>query len=290
MKRETLGELLVRMGRIDALQLRSALAHQKQWGTPLGKILVDHRFCGSRDVLEALAAQIGLPAIDLDAVGLDPSLTQLLPEKLSRRLGAVPLRLEGARGHVLHVAVLAPAKLDSLDALRSVTGKQIRASLAADDALDRAQARLYGGEGAVAQEAAHTIPVNELLFELEGAANAEHEVLLFGWDSRTTGRLAAVLKDNGYSPRIASLGDVLLSTPEDVLLAPLPVMESMAVHGICIPAKLVAAGRKPETDAARAFWLGAAAFITAPLDIERLVGALRRLFDGVTAPDSAFAA
>lgn len=289
MKRESLGELLIKMGRIDALQLRAALAHQKQWGTPLGKSLVEHRFCQWSDVLEALAAQTGLPTIDLDAVGVDASLAQLLPEKMARKLGAVPLRLEGARGDILHVAVVAPAGLDALDSLRSVTGKRVRASLAADDAIERAQQRIYGGAGPV-EQVNHVIPMNELSFELDGGVNEQHEVLLYGWDPETTRRLAAMLKENGYTPRVASQSDVLLARSDDVLLSPLPVMEAMAVNGISVPAKLVAAGKKPEVDAARAFWLGARAFVAAPLDKARLLTALRRLFDGVSIPASAFAA
>lgn len=288
MKRESLGELLIKLGRIDALQLRAALAHQKQWGTPLGKVLVQHRFCTWSDVLEALAAQTGLPTIDLDAVGLDLSLAQVLPEKLARKLGAVPLRLEGARGDVLHVAVVAPAGLDALDSLRSVTGKRVRASLAADDAIERAQHRLYGGD-APAETVSHVVPMNELSFELDAGVNEQHEVLLYGWDPETTRRLAELLKENGYVPKIASQSDVLLARSDDVLLSPLPVMEAMAVNGISVPAKLVAAGKRPEVDAARAFWLGARAFVAAPLDRNRVLTALRRLFDGVAVPTTAFA-
>src|SRR4051812_15321488 len=84
-KRESLGELLIRMERIDALQLRSALAHQQKWGTPLGKVLVEHRFCTWTDVLEALAKQTGHQAIDLEGVELDPSVAQLVPEKVARK-------------------------------------------------------------------------------------------------------------------------------------------------------------------------------------------------------------
>lgn len=291
MKRQTLGELLIGLGRIDALQLRSALAHQQKWGTALGKTLVEHRFCSWEDVLEALSKQTGHPTLDLDGVALDPVLRDLMPEKMARKLGVVPLRLEGARGEVLAVAVVAPAGLDAIDLIRNVSGKRVRAYLAADDAVERALARLYQGTVTAQPAEARVMPLNESSFELDQVrTDSAREVLLYGWDEKSSVRLSELLARHGFVARTATQAEVLLSSAEEVLLSPLPVMEAMAFNGISISARLIAAGKRPETDAARAFWLGAKAFVAAPLDPTRVVAALRRLFDGVAVSPAAFAA
>ena len=58
-QRVPIGELLMQQGRIDALQLRSALAHQRQWGGRLGRARVALGFVTEPVLLQAVAAQLG---------------------------------------------------------------------------------------------------------------------------------------------------------------------------------------------------------------------------------------
>ena len=142
--KKRLGEILLELGTVDELQLQSALAYQRKWGVPLGQVVVDLRFCTAEQVLGALAYQTGVPAIDLDAQPLEPELVQGVPRRLAEMHRVVPLRLEGPRDTVLVVAIAAPASLQSLDAVRSVTGKaRVEPRLATDAAITRAIQRLY---------------------------------------------------------------------------------------------------------------------------------------------------
>jgi type IV pilus assembly protein PilB len=94
--------------------------------------------------------------VELDTQLLDPRLARLVPLKIAETHRAVPLRLEGARESVLVVAIAAPASLDSLDTLKSVSGKaRVVARLATDAAIRRAIGRLYRGE-------VHEVPREEL--------------------------------------------------------------------------------------------------------------------------------
>src|SRR5579871_1041092 len=146
MQRPRLGDILIRMGAIDSMQLASALAHQRQWGTPLGQTLVEKRFLTPDRLLSALSEQSGLPVVDLDQEYLDGSVAPLLPRKAAERCRAVPMRTEGKRDEVLVVAIAAPALLSTIDALQKASGKhRIRALLAYDGAIDRAIARIYDG-------------------------------------------------------------------------------------------------------------------------------------------------
>ncbi|WNG62391.1 general secretion pathway protein GspE [Archangium gephyra] len=153
--KKRLGEILVELGVMDGLQLQSALAYQRKWGVPLGQVVVDLRFCTAEQVLEALAHQTGVPAMDLDAQRMNARLGELVPRRLAEMHRVVPLRLEGPRDMVLVVAIAAPASLQSLDAVRGVACKaRVVPWLATDAAIGRAIERLYqGGADAVPRRA-----------------------------------------------------------------------------------------------------------------------------------------
>jgi len=145
--KKRLGDILVARGVVDSLQLQSALAFQRQWGLPLGQVVVDQGFAPAEEVFAALEEQTGLASVELDAQVLDPRLARLVPLKVAESYRVVPLRLEGLRETTLVVAIAAPASLDALDVVKSVSGKgRVVPRLASDVSIRRAIARLYHGE------------------------------------------------------------------------------------------------------------------------------------------------
>ncbi len=175
MARPRLGDILVKMGFLDAQQLQAALGHQKKWGYQLARTVVEQRFCTIDQVMQALARQTGYQLIDLDREPLGPQLAPLLPRKIAEQHHAVPLRVEGKRHEVLVVAMGAPATLAQLDAVTSASGKQrVIPFLAWDEAIERALGRVYRGESyappASAPVAAPKVPMGlrEEEFDLVG--------------------------------------------------------------------------------------------------------------------------
>jgi type IV pilus assembly protein PilB len=145
--KKRLGDILLTRGVVDSLQLQSALAFQRQWGLPLGQVVVDQGFAAAEQVFSALQEQTGIPSVDLDAQPLDTRLARLVPLKVAESYRVVPLRLEGTRDTTLVVAIAAPASLDALDVVKSVSGKaRIVPRLAQDKAIRRAINRMYRGE------------------------------------------------------------------------------------------------------------------------------------------------
>lgn len=145
--KKRLGDILVARGVVDSLQLQSALAFQRQWGLPLGQVVVDQGFASADRVFAALEEQTGIASVDLDSLVLDPRLARLVPLKVAEARKVVPLRLEGARESTLVVAIAAPASLDTLDVVKSVSGRgRVVPRLATDAAIRRAISRLYRGE------------------------------------------------------------------------------------------------------------------------------------------------
>jgi type IV pilus assembly protein PilB len=281
MARVNLGQILMNMGAIDAMQLQAALAHHRQWGTPLGQSLVQNRLCSEEVVMTALAKQTGLPLIDLDAHELDLSLAPILSRKVAEQHRVVPLRLEGRRQETLVVAIAAPAGLGALDAVRSVSKKRVVAQLASDAAIDKALGKLYRGYATAetVRVAARNAPIvmEEEQFELDPASEpAARPVMIYGWTESAGRNLALILSAEGISARVVGAMEVLSCLEDDVLIAPLPAVEALLPQGQRFRGRLIVAGKRPEEDLPRAQRIGARGFIAAPLDTELLLRAVRR--------------
>lgn len=144
-QRLQIGELLVKQGRIDALQLQSALAHQRQWGGRLGRALVALGFVTEQVLLQAVAEQLGIAFVEIGARPIPPRVVQLVPERLVRSRNVVPLELlsESRRGPLV-VALSDPYNLATLDEVAFATGLSVRPVLAAEADVAAAIARLLG--------------------------------------------------------------------------------------------------------------------------------------------------
>jgi len=146
MARTRIGELLVAQGRIDGLQLQSALAHQRQFGGRLGKAIVQLGFMEELALLEAVGAQLGVPLVEIGDRQIPRQVLALVPEKLMRARRALPLaRLSEHRRGPLVVALADPGDLAAVDELAFASGLQVKPVLAADEDLDRALARVLDG-------------------------------------------------------------------------------------------------------------------------------------------------
>lgn len=280
MKRKAIGDILLEMGAIDELQLQSALAHQRQWGMPLGQAMVEKRFCSRDQLLAALSLQTRMKVVDLSKEQLGKELGGLLPQKVAEQHRAVPLRVEGARGDVLVVAIAAPAALSSLDDIQAASGKRRVEPLLADDAsIERALGLVYRGYAeALTPDVAplsRAMQREEVEFDLD-KPRKQRPVMVFGWTPEAGRTLSLILAADGISARVVTPREVLEASPEDVIVAPLPAIEALVPAGQRSPGRLVVAGKSPEDDLPRAQLLGARGFITAPVDTALLLRSVRR--------------
>ncbi|HET9551389.1 MAG TPA: hypothetical protein VFP50_00335 [Anaeromyxobacteraceae bacterium] len=150
MARVRIGELLVQRGRIDELQLQSALAHQRRWGGRLGRAVVTLGFLSEPTFLEALGEQLGAPFMTIGDRPVEREVLRLLPERLIRSRGVLPLaRASAGRRSALVVAVSDPGDLGVLDEVTFATGLEVKPVLAAEGDIARAIRRLLGGGGSL---------------------------------------------------------------------------------------------------------------------------------------------
>ncbi len=305
LKKLKLGEILKQLKLIDELQLQSAIAHHQQWGMPLGRALVEKGFVRPEQVLEALAKQTGLPWIDLDQVPLDPDLGVLISQRVAEQHRVVPLRLEGARQETLVVAIAAPADLSALDAVRAVSKKsRVEPILAWDEAIERAIRWVYSGENVELQAAASPIgtgaglKADEQEFDPESlrtqapnppatapqpASDANGSVFLYGWPEGVGQAMAQALQAQNVAAQVVAHDKLVGARAKDVAVMPLPSAEALIKAGVRCNASLVVAGKNPEADVEKARAMGARSYITAPVDLRRLLQAIQQVQRGPAA-------
>src|SRR5215211_2873162 len=117
---EKVTEILVYQGKVSEDQMR--LAREAQKHDPrqdLGKILLSLGFISGADLAQAHAQRLGLDFVELSDRDIDRDVVGLVPERLLRKHGAIPLRISRTR-HLV-VAMSDPSNLYALEDLRIVS-------------------------------------------------------------------------------------------------------------------------------------------------------------------------
>src|SRR5207344_362783 len=120
-----------------------------------------------RDLVRALAEQVGLEFVDLTEYRVDAAATALLPEALCRRYRALPI---GERDGRLLVAMSDPANVYALDDIRTITGRDVQPVVATANDVEEAIQKFSGMDSqveAMASIAAES--VDETTADLEEA-------------------------------------------------------------------------------------------------------------------------
>jgi len=138
---ELLGELLRKSGFITVPQIEKALAQQQKVKKKLGEILMDMNALSEDNLLSTIAAQIGVPMVDKEALfNPDLSLCRLIPEPFAREYGVLPL---SRKNNILSVAMSDPENITILDNLKKLVKAEVRPLLAGKSAVMQAVKRAY---------------------------------------------------------------------------------------------------------------------------------------------------
>jgi hypothetical protein len=141
MARKRLGEILVNAGVLQEAQLRAALAEQRRWGGPLGRLLVEMKAISEEVMVQALSHQLNLPAVNLEKLQVSSDALDLVSADIAEQHSVVPFQVQG---RFLDVAMSDPTNLGIIDELRIRTKLNVRPYLAGPKAIERAIARFYG--------------------------------------------------------------------------------------------------------------------------------------------------
>ena len=140
-----LGDLLVSSGVISQEQLGQALARQKETKKRLGEALIDDGIITEQQLIDTLRLQLGIEFVDLSTVEPDPQLVDVLPRNIAKKYGVTPVRLHG---NTLYLAMSDPLNFMAQEEVRVATHRRVVPMITTADGIERANASLYGGEGA----------------------------------------------------------------------------------------------------------------------------------------------
>jgi hypothetical protein len=100
-----LGTLLVAKGYLTPDQLSAALEESRETGDLLGIVLLRRELIFEDELARTLSQQLSIPYISIGRVGVDASVTRLLPAEVGASAAAIPVR---AQGTALQVAFADP--------------------------------------------------------------------------------------------------------------------------------------------------------------------------------------
>lgn len=149
--RRRLGDLLLEAGLLDESQLKTALNEQRKWGGRLGRTVVELGFATETTIGQALAEQLELPSIDLDASDLPKEAVTWLRLDLCEQFGVFPLALN-RKARALSLATADPTNVEHLQAIEFATNLTVMPTVASPSAIERAIRKYYFGESVAAPE------------------------------------------------------------------------------------------------------------------------------------------
>jgi hypothetical protein len=144
-----LGTLVFRAGLLPEERLEEALQEGMKTGRRLGEILLERGWVSETDLGRLLAAQKGLPFVELDTAAIDPSAPPLLPAEKARLHGALPVGFEDG---VPVVAVADPSNDLVVENVRRALACEPVLVVAGRDALQRVIGEIYGQDAPAAVE------------------------------------------------------------------------------------------------------------------------------------------
>ena len=146
MKREQplIIRLLLQQGLLDPSQLDLLRTAQAKNSGPIEEVLVTTALANDHQIAAAYAKHLYLPLFDAArlAVGINPNLAELLPEKLCRDLLAVPV---AADDRTVDVAFATPNELLTVDEIQLLTGRTVRPMIAALSVVEAVIGSLFEG-------------------------------------------------------------------------------------------------------------------------------------------------
>jgi type IV pilus assembly protein PilB len=138
---QLMGELVVDLlettGLIPKEKLESV--REKAKHAPVVQVLIEERLASSEAIARIVAAQHGLPVVELGSLAIDPTAVESVPLHVLRQVTAIPYAFDGDS---LCVAIADPQNIHGIDALRLASRHQIALHIATSEEIESELARL----------------------------------------------------------------------------------------------------------------------------------------------------
>ncbi|HKA16057.1 MAG TPA: ATPase, T2SS/T4P/T4SS family, partial [Myxococcota bacterium] len=137
---ERIGELLVKENLLTKEQLRDARAKARGTGNRLGAEITKMGLLDESELADFVAKQYGVPSINLDEFEIERAVIELVPEEVAIKHNVIPVNRAGS---TLILATSDPSNIFALDDIKFLTGYNIQAVVAPEEAIRRAVDRYY---------------------------------------------------------------------------------------------------------------------------------------------------
>jgi type IV pilus assembly protein PilB len=141
--RKTLGEIVKEKGWATEEQIEEAAKATKTEGGVLGSALVARSLITEEQLVQALAEQAGMSAIDLDAIEVPRDVIDRVSLSIAEVYKIAPVKVEN---EVLTVAMADPLQVQALDDLRFMLNCEVEGVVASPAAVERAIQKYYAGQ------------------------------------------------------------------------------------------------------------------------------------------------
>ncbi len=138
-----LRDIILKAGLVDELQMRSAAAHQEQWGGRLIPVLCELGFVDEDAATQALSEGLRLPVVHLGTVPKDAAALAKIDVQFCDERGVFPVSF---KDRVLTVAMADPTDIVTIDAIQAKAGVRVSGVLSAESEIQAAISKHYRGE------------------------------------------------------------------------------------------------------------------------------------------------
>lgn len=129
-----LGDILIRMGLLDANALNAALRAKEATGSQLGEFLVENGLVTRQQLGAALEEQFQAPFRTIEPHSINLQVARMLPERLARDRKLAPVQ---AQMGILTVAMTAPDDIEAISEAELITGYRVEPVVTLYDDLRR---------------------------------------------------------------------------------------------------------------------------------------------------------
>jgi type IV pilus assembly protein PilB len=138
---QLMGELVVDLLETTGLipEAKFAAVREAAKTTPVVQVLIDEGLASSEAIARIIAAQYGLPVVELGGVGIDPLAAESVPLHVLEQVNALPYAFEDGS---LCVAISDPQNIHGIDALRLASRQPISLRVAAREEIATELGRL----------------------------------------------------------------------------------------------------------------------------------------------------
>ncbi len=140
LRKQFLGNILLKRCMITQNQLKHALRIQEKQGGQLGEILINLGHVKERHIVSALIVQCHVPYIAIDQYDIDPSIIQLISTEVAHKYHVVPL---GRVNRILSIVMVDPLDIEAKRELQNITNCRLVPFIATQGEIKTAIHRWY---------------------------------------------------------------------------------------------------------------------------------------------------